>query len=188
MALVGAACVGAGLVVTAATGQSGGDSAEAHIEAARRAAGSEYLSVFNGLCGPLTPQRAPQPAPSVTPAPVSSADPPPRAQWHVEPKRVFDNLYYLGQSEYTAWAITTSAGIIVTDPLFEYSVEDEVVNGLTKLGLDPSEIKYVLVSHGHRDHVGGARLLQDRYGARVIMSAADWDLVLGNQQTSQAET
>ena len=41
-------------------------------------------------------------------------------------------------------------------PLFEYSVEDEVVNGLTKLGLDPHEIKYVLVSHGHRDHVGGA--------------------------------
>jgi len=96
--------------------------------------------------------------------------------------KVFDNLYYLGQSEYTAWAITTSAGIIVTDPLFEYSVEDEVVNGLTKLGLDPREIKYVLVSHGHRDHVGGARLLQERYGARVIMSAADWDLVLGNQQ------
>jgi metallo-beta-lactamase class B len=182
MALVGAACVGAGLVVTAATGQSGGDSAEAHIEAARRAAGSEYLPVFNGLCGPLTPQRAPQPAPAVTPAPVSSADPPPRAQWHVEPMKVFDNLYYLGQSEYTAWAITTSAGIIVTDPLFEYSVEDEVVNGLTKLGLDPREIKYVLVSHGHRDHVGGARLLQDRYGARVIMSAADWDLVLDNKQ------
>jgi metallo-beta-lactamase class B len=182
MALVGAACVGAGLVVTAATEQSGGDSAEAHIEAARRAAGSEYLPVFNGLCGSLTPQLAPQPAPAVKPAPVSSADPPPTAQWHVEPMKVFDNLYYLGQSEYTAWAITTSAGLIVTDPLFEYSVEDEVVNGLTKLGLDPREIKYVLVSHGHRDHVGGARLLQDRYGARVIMSAPDWDLVLANQQ------
>ena len=141
MALVGAACVGTGLVVTAATGQSGGDSAEAHIEAARRAAGPEYLPVFNGLCRSLTPQPAPQPAPAVKPAPASSADPPPRAQWHVEPMKVFDNLYYLGQSEYTAWAITTSAGIIVTDPLFEYSVEDEVVNGLTKLGLDPRQIK-----------------------------------------------
>jgi metallo-beta-lactamase class B len=183
MALVGAACVGAGLVVTAATGQSGGDSAEAHIEAARRAAGPEYLPVFNGLCRSLTPQPAPQPAPAVKPAPASSADPPPRAQWHVEPMKVFDNLYYLGQSEYTAWAITTSAGIIVTDPLFEYSVEDEVVNGLTKLGLDPRQIKYVLVSHGHRDHVGGAKLLQDRYGARVVMSGADWDLVLDNKQT-----
>ncbi|HEY3045240.1 MAG TPA: MBL fold metallo-hydrolase [Vicinamibacterales bacterium] len=48
------------------------------------------------------------------------------------------------------------------------------------LGLDPARIKYVLVSHGHVDHVGGAKLLQDRFGARVIMSAADWDLVGGS--------
>jgi metallo-beta-lactamase class B len=80
-------------------------------------------------------------------------------------------------TEYTAWAVTTSAGIIVIDPLFDYSVEDEVVNGLTKLGLDPKSIRYVLVSHAHRDHVGGARLLQERFGAQVVMSGADWDLL-----------
>ena len=101
---------------------------------------------------------------------------------------MFDNLYYLGQTEYTAWAVTTSAGIIVIDPLFEYSVEDEVVNGLTKLGLDPGQIKYVLVSHGHRDHVGGAKLLQDRFGARVVMSAADWDLILNSKQSYPTPT
>jgi metallo-beta-lactamase class B len=182
-----AACVGATLavatfVVTVSARQSGPGSVESHIEAARRAAGAEYLSVFNGLCGSLTPP--PATAPVREPAPAApSTYPPPRSQWHVDPVKVFDNLYYLGQSEYTAWAVTTSAGIIVIDPLFEYSVEDEVVNGLTKLGLDPREIKYVLVSHGHRDHVGGARLLQDRFGAHVVMSAADWDLVLGSKQT-----
>jgi metallo-beta-lactamase class B len=64
----------------------------------------------------------------------------------------------------------------VIDPLFDYSVEEEVVNGLTKLGLDPKQIRYVLISHAHRDHAGGARLLQDR-GARVVMTAADWDLL-----------
>jgi metallo-beta-lactamase class B len=89
---------------------------------------------------------------------------------------VFDNLYFVGQTEYTAWAVATSDGIIVIDPLFDYSVEDEVVNGLTKLGLDPKRIRYVLISHAHSDHVGGARFLQDR-GARIVMSAADWDLL-----------
>jgi metallo-beta-lactamase class B len=78
--------------------------------------------------------------------------------------------------------VTTSDGIIVIDALFEYSVEDEIVNGLTKLGLDPRNIKYVLVSHGHRDHAAGARLLQERFGARVIMSEADWDLLARNTQ------
>jgi len=100
----------------------------------------------------------------------------------VEPAKVFDNLYFLGQSEYSAWAVTTSDGIIVVDALFDYAAEDEIVNGLTTLGLDPSKIKYVLISHGHIDHAGGAKLLQDR-GARVIMSAADWDLIGRNTQS-----
>lgn len=33
------------------------------------------------------------------------------------------------------------------------------------------------MSHGHSDHAAGAKLLQDRFGARVILGAADWDLL-----------
>jgi metallo-beta-lactamase class B len=97
--------------------------------------------------------------------------------WHAEPAKVFDNLYFVGEIEYSAWAVTTSEGIILIDAIFDYSVEDEVVGGLKKLGLDPTTIKYVIVSHAHRDHVGGARYLQETLGARVVMSADDWDLV-----------
>ena len=163
-------------------GQAGVDTVEAHVAAARAAAGTEHTAVFDTLCA------APAPAPAAAPqrgaAPAAQPQgPPPRAQWHVPPRKVFDNLYYLGQSEYSAWAVTTSDGIIVVDALFDYSVEDEIVNGLTTLGLDPKNIKYVLVSHGHSDHAGGARLLQDRFGARVIMSEADWDLIARNTQS-----
>jgi metallo-beta-lactamase class B len=80
-------------------------------------------------------------------------------------------------TEYSAWAITTSQGIILLDAIYDYSVEDEVVGGLKKLGLDPAQIKYVVVSHGHGDHAAGAKLLQDRFGARLVMSAADYDLM-----------
>jgi metallo-beta-lactamase class B len=48
---------------------------------------------------------------------------------------------------------------------------------LKKLGLDPATIKYVIVSHGHGDHDEGAKLLQDKYGAHVIMGAPDWDSI-----------
>ena len=114
-------------------------------------------------------------APPPTPAPARSGRPPRNRQ--VLPivrsgtssrSKVFDNLYFVGENEYSAWAVTTSAGIILIDAIFDYSVEDEVVDGLKKLGLDPATIKYVIVSHGHRDHVGGARLLQERFGARVM--------------------
>jgi len=52
------------------------------------------------------------------------------------------------------------------------------VAGLTKLGLDPRNIKYVLISHAHGDHDQGAALLQSRYGAKVVMGAADWEATL----------
>jgi metallo-beta-lactamase class B len=94
--------------------------------------------------------------------------------------KVFDNLLYVGMTEFSTWAVTTSEGIVIIDPIFDYSVEDEVVDGLDKLGFDPADIRYVLISHGHYDHAGGAKLLQDRFGARVLASAADWDLLENN--------
>jgi metallo-beta-lactamase class B len=168
--VVGAVITVIGAVALA---QSSSGGAAPHVAAAKAAAGTDQLPLFNQLCVP-PPAAAPQP--TGTP-PARPQGPPPRSQWHAEPAKVFDNLYFLGMTEYTAWAVTTSDGIIVIDPLFDYSVEDEVVNGLTTLGLDPKRIRYVLVSHAHTDHVGGARLLQDRFGARVVMSAADWDLL-----------
>ena len=102
---------------------------------------------------------------------------PPREQWYTEPVKVFDNLYFLGTKVHESWAVTTSDGIILIDALFGYAVEAEVTDGMKKLGLDPTQIKYVIISHGHGDHSGGAKYLQDTYHARVILSPADWDLL-----------
>jgi metallo-beta-lactamase class B len=102
---------------------------------------------------------------------------PARETWYAEPQKVFDNLYFLGQTEYSVWGITTSQGIILLDAIFDYSIEAEVDEGLRKLGLNPADIKYVIVSHGHLDHAGGAKFLQEKYGAQLIMSAADYDLL-----------
>ena len=43
------------------------------------------------------------------------------------------------------------------------------------LGLDPEQIKFVYLTHKNADHAGGARLLQETYGARILLSAVDWD-------------
>lgn len=145
----------------------------AHVEAARKAAGDDFVGVFNRVCTEASAAPAPRPA-ARGPRPPG---PPERSTWHAEPAKVFDNLYFLGQTEYSVWAVTTSEGIIVIDTIFDYSVEDEVVGGLKKLGLDPATIKYAIVSHGHGDHSGGAKYLQDHFGTRIILSAADWDLL-----------
>jgi metallo-beta-lactamase class B len=145
-----------------------------HVAAARAAAGREHAAMVDRLCP--APEGSLPGGPSPRPGAQPAANPP-RETWHAEPAKVFDNLYFVGMTEFSSWAIPTTEGIIVIDPLFDYSVEDEVVDGLKKLGLDPADIRYVLISHGHLDHAGGAKLLQERFGARVLMSAADWDLL-----------
>ena len=155
------------------------DTADAHIAAAKVAAGEDFQNLFNFQCygpGPGGP-RAAAGAGRGQGGGQRQPGPPDRSTWYTEPVKVFDNLYFFGQSEYAVWAITTSEGIIVLDTIFDYSVEEEVAGGMKKLGLDPANIKYAIVSHAHPDHDGGAKFLQDRYGTRVIMSPADWDVL-----------
>ena len=175
MYLAGALTVALALVVH---GQNPG--IDAHVAAAKAAVGSDHQVLFTSLCsaeptGPGTGRRGAPPQPGATPAPPPG--PPARDRWHAEPMKVFDNLYFLGMTEFSAWAVTTSEGIIIIDALYDYSVDDEVAEGLKKMGLDPAKIKYVIISHGHSDHSGGAKYLQDTYKARVLLSAADWDLL-----------
>jgi metallo-beta-lactamase class B len=50
--------------------------------------------------------------------------------------------------------------------------------------LNPSDIKYVIISHAHGDHDQGAAELQAKYGAKVVMGAADWDSTLQRPATA----
>jgi metallo-beta-lactamase class B len=177
---IGLAIGGTAVLIAQQPAPAPGETVDSHIAAARNAAGTDEDGMFRRLCdavtaAPLTPVVAPAaPAGGRGNAPRQTPD---RATWHAEPVKVFDNLYWLGQTEFSVWAVTTSQGIVVIDTIFDYSVEDEVVGGLKKLGLDPAQIKYAIVSHGHGDHSGGAKYLQDHFGTRILLSAADWDLL-----------
>ena len=70
------------------------------------------------------------------------------------------------------------------DSLYGYAAKEEQIDGLRKLGLNPATMKYLIVSHGHGDHHGGAKLLQDEFGPRVVMGGPDWDLVAKTAQNT----
>ena len=102
--------------------------------------------------------------------------PPARDTWYAEGGQVFDTLYLLTTKMNSAWAVNTSAGIILIDTLYGDAAQDEIVNGLKKVGLDPANIKYIVVSHAHGDHNGSVKVVQDTYNPRIIMSPKDWEL------------
>jgi metallo-beta-lactamase class B len=182
------------LAVCTLTAQDANDTPDAHVAAAKAAAGEDFQNLFNFQC--YGPGPGGQGGAAVAAARGGQGNgrvggqgggrgaggrgpqgPPDRSTWYAEPVKVFDNLYFFGQSEYAVWAITTSQGILVLDTIFDYSVEEEVAGGMKKMGLDPATIKFAVVTHAHPDHDGGAKFLQDRYGTRVIMSPADWDVL-----------
>ena len=150
------------------------DNADTHRLAAQRAAGLEFPGLLGRLCVvPPNKENSPPPRPfSSTPRPA-----PERSTWYAPAFKVFDNLYWVGTKIHSSWALKTSDGIIVIDTLFNYASEPEIVDGLTKLGLDPATVKYVIISHGHGDHDEGANLLQQRFHAHVVMGGPDWDAI-----------
>lgn len=130
--------------------------AEAHVETARALAGADLGVPFEFFCVPGNAR------------PNNFSAPP------LEPVRLFDNLYAVGNSESVVYALTTSEGIVLIDSGHPGDMETLILPGLAALGLDPADIRYVLLGHGHNDHYGGAAFLQAR-GARIGTTAADWE-------------
>jgi len=66
-------------------------------------------------------------------------------------------------------------GLILFDSLYG-ELTDLVIDGIRELGFDPNDVRYVIVTHAHYDHVGGARRFQDEFGSVVMMTEADWQM------------
>ena len=94
----------------------------------------------------------------------------------IQPAKIFDNVYAIGNVGTVAYVIQTSAGLMMIDALGANQVESDLLPGFTKLGLDPAQVKTILVAHGHADHFGGSAYFQQKFGSKVYVSAADWTL------------
>lgn len=154
-------------------GQTPPSTIKDYIGTAKVAAGADWGGVFLRLCIPSPARPAVAAATGTAPRMI-----PRRETWHAEPARVADNLYFLGTKIVSSWALVGDQGIILIEALWDYAAQDEILDGMKKLGLDSRKVKYVILSHAHPDHDGGARLLQDAIpGVHLIYGAGDWDAV-----------
>jgi metallo-beta-lactamase class B len=94
----------------------------------------------------------------------------------VPPIKVFDNLHYVGPGFVSVWLISTPAGAILIDAAEEPYV-DHVIDSIKTSGFALSDIKYIVLSHGHLDHFGGVARIQELSGARVAALEEDWTLM-----------
>jgi metallo-beta-lactamase class B len=95
-----------------------------------------------------------------------------------EPTKLFDNLYFIGNHFVGVFVLQTSDGLLLFDSGTSLDdAEKHIAPGLAKLGFDPKDIKFIVVTHGHWDHFGGALWFQDHYQTPVGLSAVDWNMI-----------
>lgn len=104
---------------------------------------------------------------------------------YMQPFRVAGNLYFVGTKPASAHLIDTGNGLILLDTGYPETLY-LVMDGIRKLGFSPYDIKYLLHSHGHIDHIGGTRALMELTHAKAAIGRLDADAVAGKRDLTFA--
>ncbi|MGA2405852.1 MAG: MBL fold metallo-hydrolase [Bacteroidales bacterium] len=139
---------------------------------------SDYLTVEEAITFLKIPESAAQPALNlgVSPKLPASFSPPYKS---IKPIKLFDNLYFVGTTTVGAFIVDSGDGLVMLDT----GIGDEdvamMVEDMKKLGLDPSRIRVIFISHEHFDHYGGVQYLKKNIcpNAKVAMSLVGWNLL-----------
>ena len=98
----------------------------------------------------------------------------PQAQFNA-PWKPFDSVHFIGACWVSAWLVETSDGALLIDTMYGPHV-DQLIKNIRNTGVDFADIHFVLITHGHFDHVGGAARLKPLLpNAQFAMTSKGWD-------------
>lgn len=97
---------------------------------------------------------------------------------YIRPSRLIGDLYFVGTYEASTHLIDTGDGLILIDPGYSESLY-MVINNIWQLGFKPSDIKYILVSHAHFDHMDATEALVKLTNAKTFIGKDDMSLLKG---------
>ena len=80
--------------------------------------------------------------------------------------------FIMGELETNCYLVWSGKAAGVIDPA---GPVDQLVGFIDQTGL---ELKWIINTHGHGDHIGGNGPLQERYGAPILIHAADRPMLL----------
>lgn len=98
-----------------------------------------------------------------------------------KPHQICDRVYMVGGPDITdgrdccVYLVDGGEELALIDSGLGYSCQ-EILNNITKMGLDISLLKFVLATHGHIDHIGGLHYLQSR-GIKVACHELEKDAI-----------
>src|SRR5436190_23045022 len=101
-----------------------------------------------------------------------------QSDWHepYPPHRIADNLFYVGSRGLASYLVTTPEGHILINSSFERTVP-LIRASIEKLGFKITDVKILLGSHAHSDHMEGNALIKELTGAQVYVMRGDDQLI-----------
>ena len=89
-----------------------------------------------------------------------------------KPFKVIENVYFVGNTWVSVYLIDTPEGLILIDCAYEENLY-LLIDSIRGLGFDPKDIRHLLISHGHFDHCGAARQLQEMSNCEIWINEKD---------------
>lgn len=93
----------------------------------------------------------------------------------VEPFRIYGNLYFVGDSWVCVHLIDTGDGLLLLDG-GNVGATAMLVHSIWKLGFDPANVRWMVLSHGHLDHIGGVEFMRKLFGTQILMGKPDAEM------------
>lgn len=93
------------------------------------------------------------------------------AKYYLKPFRIAGNLYYIGDQKVCSHLVDTGDGLLVFDSGFPCTTH-LMLQAIWELGFDPKDVKIIIHSHEHFDHIGGACEFQTLFGTKLAVSRA----------------
>lgn len=97
---------------------------------------------------------------------------------YIPPSRLIGNLYFVGTYEASTHIIDTEDGLILIDPGYFENL-NTVTDNIRQVGFQVSDIKYILISHAHLDHMDATEELVKLTNAETFIGRAELPLLLG---------
>ena len=97
----------------------------------------------------------------------------------IPPVKITDDIYWVGaRTDAPAHLIVTDAGLVMIDTGTTDTM-DTVIENIGKMGFDVKDVKHIIHSHGHYDHLGATTRIVALSGAKTYIGRGDEDAVMG---------
>lgn len=94
----------------------------------------------------------------------------------MDPFKIADNIYYVGDKKVCIHLIDTGDGLILVDSGY-LGAAHILVDSIWRAGFDPKNIKMIIHTHGHTDHYGASEEFRRMYGCKLAISRVDAEVL-----------